>query len=376
MALDTLKLRSPKLSAAVADVIERQLVLRMAVDQVTDNVLYEILSGTLLGSWDAHISVQVLREEWKAHGRSVIKVPCAPYLVVESSVHKAMLGHNLHGGPCDVQAAAAWFVSHIAGRLGVELPSASLWHVRRVDWAEVFDLGYAETQLYIHGLSGARFPRRDTGKIGRFGNNSLHVPGDTTTVKVYHKGPEFAAHDGKRLKLILPGAELESLSKWADRLLRVEVSVRAPKLDGDFGHAPTVGEVSTEYLTKVHDQEVARLLKEGNSDMQTVRKNRDVRDRLFEVYKARLAGVLFGTWLQLAALGEEATRGNMKRPTYYRQLKQLQEAGIAWHGGDVRVIEVASILPADFSPVRRDPRRLSGEDPKVIELLAPFRKVA
>jgi hypothetical protein len=110
--------------------------------------------------------------------------------------------------------------------------------------------------------------------------------------------------------------------------------------------------------------------------METVRKNREVRDRLFEVYKSRLAGVLFGTWLQLAALGEKATCANLTRPTFYRQLKQLQDAGVAWHGGDVRIVEVASILPANFSPVRKDARRLVGEDAKVVELLAPFRRAA
>ncbi len=376
MALDTLKLRSPYLSESVASAIEQRLVLKTAIDRVTDKVLYEITSGTLLGSWDSRVSVQVLREEHRAHGRTVIKVPCRPYLLVEGSVHKAMLGHNLYGGPCDVQAAAAWFVSHIAFRLGCELPSASSWLVRRVDWAEVYELEYAAVQLYIHGLNNATFPRRKHEKIGRFGDNSLHVPGDTTTVKVYHKGPEFVAHDGKRLKPILSEQELNNLCAKADKLLRVEVSIRASKLDGDYGHPPTVGELTTEYLISLHDGEVARLLKEGSSDMETVRKNREVRDRLFEVYKSRLAGVLFGTWLQLAALGEKATCANLTRPTFYRQLKQLQDAGVAWHGGDVRIVEVASILPANFSPVRKDARRLVGEDAKVVELLAPFRRAA
>jgi hypothetical protein len=131
-------------------------------------------------------------------------------------------------------------------------------------------------------------------------------------------------------------------------------------------------------LVAIYDREVARLLREGYSTMKTVRKHHEVRDRLFEVYgdNLRLAGLLFGTWLQLAALGEKATRDHMARRTYYLHRKQLQEAGVAWHGADVRIVEVASVLPGDFSPVRSDPRRVTGEDAKVVELLAPYRRVA
>jgi II/X family phage/plasmid replication protein len=378
MALDTLKVRSPKLSEDVAVHIEQQLIMRVAVDQATGEILYEMFNGPVLASWDSRISVQLMREEWRHCDGVLNKFRCRPYLVVQGSVHKAMLGHNLYGGPCDLQAAAMWFIQHVAVGLGCELPSAAEWHVRQADWAEVFDLGYDATQLYIHGLNSAKFPRRKHGKLARYGDNSFHVPGDTTTVKVYAKGVEFAAHDGRRLKRILDPQELAILSNKADNLLRVEVSVRAPKLDGDFGHPPTVGEVTTEYLTKVHDVEIARLLKEGTADMETVRKYSDVERRLREFYcdKPRLASTLFATWSKLALVGEWEVRAFMSESTYYRHLACLKAAGVSFLGTDVRLIEVASILPADFSPVRKDPRRLTGEDPKVIELLAPYRKVA
>ncbi len=108
--------------------------------------------------------------------------------------------------------------------------------------------------------------------------------------------------------------------------------------------------------------------------MKTVRKHREVRDRLSEVYEPRLAALLFGTWLQLAALGEKVTREKLPGSTFRRYRKQLQDAGVAWHGADVRIVETASVLPADFSPVRSDPRRVTGEDPRVVELLAPYRE--
>ena len=385
MALDTLKFRSPYLADDVAAAIELCLVLRTAVDCPTGAVLYELMSGTLEGSYDARISVRVQREEWvipaslptQPMGRvprpRPILRPCPPFLEVEASVHKAMLGHNVYGGPCDVLSAATWFIAFLSESLGVGLPSAPEWLLRRVDWAEVYKLPYKAIEQYVHGLNNAAFPMRN---VTRYGDQSLSAPGSTTTVKLYHKGPEFMAHDRKRLKALLSPDQLANLQAVADELLRVEVSIKARKLDEDFGHQPSVAEVTEAYLLKVYDREVLRLLREGGAAMRTVRKHRDVKERLFEVYEPRLAGLLFGTWLQFAALGERVAREQMPRATFYRYRKQLQEAGVAWHGADVRIVETASILPADFSPVRSDPRRVVGEDERVKQLLLPFREHA
>lgn len=385
MVLDTLKLRSPFLSDDAASEIEGCLVLRQAIRCSTGELLYELTSDTLKGSWDSRISVRVQREEWvvpelvpsqrikKAPKPQPILRPCPPYLEVEASVHKVMLGHNVYGGPCDVLSAATWFIVFLSESLGVGLPCASKWLVRRVDWAEIYKLPYKAIEQYVHGLNNAAFPRRN---VTRYGAQSLSAPGSTSTVKVYHKGPEFQAHDRKRLKPLITPSELALLQETADELLRVEVSIKARKLDEDFEHPPTVAEVTQDYIMKVYDREVFRLLREGAAAVQTVRKHRAVRNRLFETYDARLAGYLFGTWLQLAARGEQFTRENMNRATFYRHRKLLREAGVAWNGGDVQIIETSSILPADFSPIRTDPRRVVGEDTKVIALLAPYRERA
>jgi II/X family phage/plasmid replication protein len=382
MAIDTVKLRSPFVTEEAAQLIESRLVTRSAVDRATGAVLWELTSGTLEGSWDSRISVVVKREEWVSTRRlsnpkqvDTVLRPCLPYIEVEGSVHKALMGHNIYGGPCDFVSTCRWFIAHLAVQLACELPGADSWYVRRVDWAEIYGLCYAAIEQYIHGLNMAAYPRR---QVARYGDQSLSAPGGTTTVKFYHKGPEFSKHDHRRLRSVLGVDELVNLQKRANELLRAEVTIKAAKLDRDFGFVPTVQQVSDEYLVAIYDREVARLLREGHSTMKTVRKHHEVRDRLLEVYgdNVRLAGLLFGTWLQLAALGEKATRDHMKRATYYLHRKQLQEAGVAWHGADVRIVEVASVLPGDFSPVRSDPRRVTGEDPKVVELLARFRRVA
>jgi II/X family phage/plasmid replication protein len=380
MAIDTVKLISPELTEEQAGIIQQACVLRSAVEVASGEVLYSLTTGSLLGSWDSRVSVRIDRERWsvspedrlqRRQGQStrslVRKNPCAPYVVIEGSVHKAMLGHNLFGGPCELLPACQWLVADVAGRLGVTLPAAQLWEVARVDWAEVYDLGrFVACEEYVSGLNMAQFPRR---KVVRYGSESLMSAGTTTALKVYHKGPEFSAHDRKRVSAWLPSEELTALQHRANGILRVEVSIKAKKLQAEFEGKVTVDRVTREWLEEVHDREVARLLKEAEDTMQTVRTHREVSRRLADMYGRRLANTLFGTWMQLAALGEAEVQKTMTKTTWYRQRKYLMDAAISWQGADVHITPRKSALPPGFSPIRSDARRLFEIDPTVREKL-------
>jgi hypothetical protein len=89
-----------------------------------------------------------------------------------------------------------------------------------------------------------------------------------------------------------------------------------------------------------------------------------------------VASSLFATWVQFSALGEDESRKDMKRATFYLHRKQLQDAGVSWHGADVAIVNRTSLIPAGFSPVRADLRRLTSLDPLVVTLLAPYREMA
>jgi II/X family phage/plasmid replication protein len=254
------------------------------------------------------------------------------------------------------------------------LPDGDLWTVERADWAEAFDMGSFEAvQEWVHGLSLARFPRR---KVNRYSDEAVNFSGRTTTVNLYHKGPEFLVHDRKRLKACIGMAETAELLDLANRLLRFEVQVKGPKLEADFGAKPPVVQVTQAYLEGVHDREGSRLIREGKAEMDTVRTHTEVSNRLRQVYGTRRANTLFGTWMQLAALGEDHVKRGMNRATFYRQRKQLVEAAIAWHGADVCIVPGVSAVPRGFAPIRSDPRRMIGEAPEVARQLAPFRLIA
>lgn len=397
MAYDTLKLWSPPLPEQIASVVEHQLMTVQKIDGPTGLLMWSLTSGELEGSYDHRVRVLVKRKRAVAvptlqmsdalgdrfklsssHRKQQVShlefVDCEPYLELEGSVHKALLGHNVYGGPEALLPAARWLVGECALQLGVELPDGAEWELRQADIAEVYRLGFAGVQLYIRGMQGAEFPWRQ-GKKQTYGDHGLFFPGQTSALKLYHKGVEFAKHDGRRLRRLLSDSELVSLQEEANEFLRVEVAIKAPTLDRKYGHRPTVREVADEDLIVIADREVTRLVREGDS-MQIVRKHYEVRDRLFDKYSSELAGRLYGTWLQFAAVGEKATQEKLTKATYYRHRKLLQDAGVSWHGSDVRIVETATVLPADFRPVRSDPRRVVGEDPRVVELLAPYRRVA
>jgi II/X family phage/plasmid replication protein len=376
--IDTVKLRSPELPEDVAVAIEHQLTIRRGIAGLTGEVLYELVSGPLVGSYDHRISCTVKRERWVSeritrrtdnHRNLTYLEACAPYVEVEGSVHKAMLGHNLEGGSSDPQAVCGWFVGFLAAGFGVELPPAAEWEVRRLDSAEVYALDYAGCEAYIRGLSMAEYPRRT---IMRYGSETVFFPGSTSAIKAYHKGPEFSKHDRSRLRGVVSLEVVTALQWRANELLRVEVEIKARKLDTDFNGPPKVGQFTESYITDLFDREVAKMLREGETASEIVRTSEAVLERLSAHYTPRRAAALYGTWLRFSAHGEELTKRKMTVPTFYRHRKELVEAGVSWHGSDVALID-AGPIPVGFSPIRSDPRRVTGEDARVVQLLAPYR---
>ena len=386
MAYDTIKLRSPYLDRKSVAAIEQQLVLRSGVDMSSGEVLYELFSGELLGSWDARISVVPKYEEYivNKNGRPELH-PCEPYLLIEASVHKVFCGHNVYGGPTDFQQCCSDFVVLVEELLNTELPPAKFWTVHRVDVALVYRLPKTACKEFFDGIQLMSFPRRKKGSAKYA--MAVYFAGKTTTVKFYHKGTEFAVHERSRLRnfFVRKFADIygewvndgESKEKWvpdyegnreraerklkafqrlADNRLRAEVEIHSDKLQYDFEKNPTVAEVTDAYLQHVYDTEVEKLLREGKQAMDTVRESRAVLRRLKAMYGDSTGARLYGFWSSLCTLGDEVTREQFAKTVFYRNRKQLEDAGVSWRGTDVVVVANGGALPADFSPVRTDKR--------------------
>jgi II/X family phage/plasmid replication protein len=340
------------LSPDVVDAVTAASVRRSAVDNANGETLWSFTTGELEGSFDHRVRFKV------ADNR----------ITVEGSVHKLLLGHNIFGGSDDLYACAHFLVAGLSARLCLELPSATTWEVHQIDQANAYLFStFDAVEGYFRALQGVSYPRR---KVSRHAFQSIHVPGRLTTVKLYHKGVEFAVHDRKRLKRQMLRQDLEWLQRYADSVLRSEVSLRR-RLAEDFGHWPLVSEIPDGYAKRVHDSELARLVREGKADMETVRTFLEVKARLGDVYTPRSAHLLLGTWMQLSAMGEVETRKGMSRPTFFRHRQQLLEAGCSWHSADIH--QGAQVFPMDFVPVSSSPYSITGEHDNVRRQLDPFR---
>lgn len=368
---------SPYISEEVAEKIERECVRREGVDLRTGEIIYRFTTGALKGSYDSRVRINIERRKWVKGERDAVPVciETEPFLYIEGSVHKLLLGHNIKGGPENFKEAAFYFIDLIQDEIGVELPDRDFWQVTRVDYAEIFFLGNEAVQAFMRSINMSVYPRR---KVVRYGCESIFAPGITTALRMYHKGPEFYKHDRKRLKKFLSDEVMYDLAVTADQILRVEVEIKKRKLRYDFsGYDPFIEDITDEYLYTIYKKEVERLLFESKIEVARVRKVDDVEKRLYKNYSASLASILLGTWYRLSIKGEEQVKKQMADSTFRRHKKYLVEAGVSWLGTDVAIVENdMESLPIDFKPLRNDIRCLRGEAPEVCEKLKKYRKAA
>ncbi len=364
--IDTVCLLSPYLEEEVAKNVEKECIKKQGVEIKTGSLVYEITTGSLKGSYDSRISIRVMRDELYYKEGELIKVSCKPYLRVECSVTKVMLGHNIYGGPSKFNDSIKWLIYRLEEIIGVSLPYYGNWRVKRVDIAEVYRLNSDAVRLWVKGMCNAEYPRR---KVYRYGDEAIYIAGRTTCVKFYHKGIEFRKHDRTRLNMFVDDTYLNELQSIADEVLRCEVEVRSQKLRYDFGDLPTVDKVEDDYLYCLYDQEVFKVLKVGKEGVKLVRKSDNVKKRLISMYGRELGNVLISTWSKLVIYGESEVREIMSKTTYYRHRKLLIEAGVSWNSTDIIKKDI-TLLPEDFMPVRNDRRRIDVLLPEAEEELS------
>ena len=120
MAVDTVKLRSPEIDEGTASFLERQCILKQGIELQTGELLYEITTGNLEGSWDSRISFKVMRKDWiSLGGRRPELVECKPYVLVEASFHKFFYGQNIYGNPVNFPELARLFVNFLGEMFGI-----------------------------------------------------------------------------------------------------------------------------------------------------------------------------------------------------------------------------------------------------------------
>ena len=365
--IDTVKIVSPPLSQAVISACESGLSKYMQVNP-EGHIEYQITRGSLEGTYDHRVSVRLDTRDDVQEVDADLYASSSSRLTIEGSVHKALIGHNVVGGPLDPVSCLRWLVADVARRLAVELPDGVLWEVARIDESSAYLLPCPSAiSDYLWGLNQCQFPRRS---VSRYGRHGIMVSGTTTTVKLYHKGPEFTKHDVQRLRSVGWDGVTE-MQVLADRILRVEVEIKGKALKRDFGVRPTVAELTRCYLEKIHDTELNKMLKSAESELEVVCKTLDVSRRLEMVYPGVAGRHLFADWLALAALGEEQYRKQTSKTSWYRVADKLKSAAVSWLASDVHISHHSSV-PDGFMPIRSNNLRLTEVSPVVLSLTEQY----
>lgn len=351
--IDTVRLRSPYISEELAFIIECNSFIRQGIDCVTGDLHYQFTSSELKGSYDTRIHISVQREEWSriTDTKSPVKIPCKPYLIIECSVHKIIVGHNLYGGSSDFHFCIWHLIDFIEKNLNVKLPCYLSYMVDRLDYAKcyIFDEPTMPTD-YISSLNLLSYPRRKD--IYRYGNETIFIKGTTTVLKFYYKGSEFSKHDRLRLKQFIDSSDLFELSTLANRLLRVEVEFKKKKLKDLFGKhkcQPLVTDINMDVIKKEYQNNINKFLIDAGTNQNRVYMVQDIQRLLFNKFDTGQAGTLFGFWLQMISLGEESVKSTMKKATFYKYRKLLKDLNISFNIDSNYNLDKKNSI-ADFSP--------------------------
>jgi hypothetical protein len=289
-----------------------------------------------------------------------------PRLIVEGSIHKAMLGHNVYGGPRDIQAALSWYISQLQDWYQTDIPCMQEWSVQRLDIAETFDMGSEDNVIaWINSRKLATYPRRN---VQFYGSSGLLAVGSTTTLRAYAKGLEHYQHGGhKELRRQEPDKAGE-VAEIAKRHLRCELQVNKEKLRDMFPDTAQCGTIDREGINSLYDTEWGKFVRESKFDSPVIRCSQDVYCALNDDCPDTALG-MYQAWVMLAIHGEEWYRSKISKSVWYRQSATLKRLSISWFGTDI----LTSDTPiADFVPSMMDARRDKGVHPTVSEALLAY----
>lgn len=253
------------------------------------------------------------------------------------SLCKLVYGENVHmlynlSAACEV---LRWRLIRDSGVSDREIAPVSDWVLTRVDLCYSYVVGEKAARTWLGWCGAHSMGRKETLVYP----NSVYYKGSSYTLKWYHKGPEFRRHDA--VQLVAGGRrpeEVRELADLADRVLRVEVMVRAKGLREWFR---TKGAVKVSDLTA--DKVLERLrfyLRKWALGMETeVWSLEEGLARIAEYYGPRCGGEntvmrVSGFYSLLQTVGLKRTKEMMSYRTYYYYLKKLRAASVSLPGVD------------------------------------------
>jgi len=334
--IDTIRVESPSIDDAVYRYLKDISVEKLQIDNATGNIHYCFTNYELDGSFDYRIMLSIKTEKWQRfYSASVCKfvtdlLPCDPYLVIEFSIHKFFVGHNLKNGFNDLSDKFKLFIEFLESTLNVTLPDYRNWILTRLDFALTFKINNVED--YFKYLKNCTYPRRKTFSY----DTSMMWVGSTTTVRVYSKEHEFKKHDLNRLKNNM-NFDIIDLVNTSKNMIRAEVQIRKKKLiDINGGKIMTINDYDYNKIIKLYDEEILKVYRIRENNIK-YNKADDVMQILLENYTKNRANTLFSFYTQMQIFDESKVRESVSRASFYRYRKELIDLGIDLKNSNIKI---------------------------------------
>lgn len=301
--------------------IHNKSIVKSSIDLGQGEILYEITTGYLEGSYSSKLSVHT-----DCCGKYV-SLEDNYYIEIEGSYHKITKGYNSHDGIYNLMYIVKGFIQLAENSYNIKLPPAENWYLQRVDIAKCYDIGNQKNVCeYINSLCHCQYARRN---LKLYSNDGVYVPGTTTTLKIYNKLSDFKKHDQKKFK----GTDFKLINyiNHIDGFVRFEVEIKKKSLQKLVGKdIKNISVKSLEYkdLEKFWSDEFMKLLGMFEEDLKIVRGKETVKSRLLYLYGNAKGMRLFNFYCSIQMNGLDFVKKDMSSSVYYRNIKELKEARI------------------------------------------------
>lgn len=315
--IDTLKIIS-MINESIYKKIYSMSNVNTKYNNNTGELFYKIINDNLAGSYSSSLCVRV------GNG-SKYKFYNMYYIEIEGSYHKFIKGYNSHNGYCNINKIALNLIRIVENNYNITLPKLQHWFLQRIDIAICYDLKNQQNVIqYINNLSSCNYPRRN---LKYYENESIYIPGSTTTLKIYNKYKEFKKNDFNKLK----NTDFD-LSKYINEIngyIRFECEIKKAKLksyfNSDYIRVYTLNYSS---LKEIWNTEFSRLLKYLNNDLEKISDKDKVQARLFELYTKTRAKNLYCFYTFILTHGVTKTKSHYCKSMYYKNMADLKKANI------------------------------------------------
>jgi len=334
--IDTVKIITI-ISEDIFEIISSKSNCKTSYNLASGEIFYKIITDNLEGSYSSSLSVKLSTGiKYGLFGSRCLEV--------EGSLHKILKGQNAYEGFYSLQSVALGLIKLVENAYDVKLPKLKHWFLQRVDIAICYDLENNDTVCkYINNLSQCNYPRRN---IKFYENESIYVTGRYTTLKIYNKLREFKKNDFSKLKDTF---DVFSYSNKIQGYIRYEVEIKKRKLVDFFERKNIrVDRIFYDDLFKIWESDFMKLLKFFDNDLNKISDKDKVENRLKFIYGERRGRTLYNFYLTILVEGLRNVKNKNSKTWYYRNIKDLKDAGVDLSQSYKINIEESEII--DFNP--------------------------